>query len=166
MASRAGARSTDMSNATLFASMHRDQARHVRERCSRFVWKDGRWRRDTTGHARRAAKETTRELWLRALGDDVATTWAIGSQQEPRLRAMLEVAASEPGIALAADNFDRDPFLLACRNGTLDLPAGVLRPHDPVDLISLCTPGAAVAPRSSRPGTAGRWRRSSPRTAS
>ncbi len=130
---------TDMANAALFAQMHGDQLRHIKERRSWYVWAEGRWRRDTTGHAERAAKDTARELWRRAFGDDDATKWATRSQHEPRLRAMLDVAASEPGLALAADDLDRNPFLLACGNGTLDLRTGTLRPHEPTDLISLGT---------------------------
>ena len=131
------AKYTDMANATLFATMHRDKLRHIRERRSWYVWKDGRWHRDTTGDAQRAAKATARRLWQQAFGDEDATAWAIKSQQEARLRAMLEVAASEPGIALAADDLDRDPFLLSCRNGTLCLRSGEFRAHDPDDLITL-----------------------------
>lgn len=131
------AKHTDLGNAVLFAEMHGDRLRHLRESRSWYAWRDGRWRRDTTGHAQRAAKDTARQLWEEAYGDDAAVKWAISSQQETRLRAMLEVAASEPGIALAADDFDRDPFLLACGNGTLDLRTGKLRAHDPADLISL-----------------------------
>jgi putative DNA primase/helicase len=52
---------------------------------------------------------------------------------------MVSLASTEPGIVLAADELDRDPFLLACANGVIDLRTGLLRPHDPADLISLGT---------------------------
>ena len=58
---------------------------------------------------------------------------------DQRLRAMVSLASTEPGISAAADAFDRDPFLLACANGTVDLRTGTLRPHNPADLISLGT---------------------------
>lgn len=133
------AKYTDMTNAALFASMHRDRLRYVRDRRAWCFWQDGRWRRDLTGEAERAAKATARTIWERAFGDEEATKWAIKSQSEPRLRAMLELASTEPGIAQIAADFDRNPLLLACPNGTVDLRTGLLRPHDTADLISLGT---------------------------
>lgn len=43
------------------------------------------------------------------------------------------------------DQLDADPFLLNCRNGTLNLRTGELRPHAPPDLLTKVT-GAAYEP--------------------
>src|SRR5205823_3085467 len=61
----------------------------------------------------------------------------------------LTLAGTEPGIVATPDDLDADPFLLNCRNGTLDLRSGELRPHDPADLLTKMT-GAEY-----RPGAAG-----------
>ena len=39
-----------------------------------------------------------------------------------------------------ADRFDRNPALLNCQNGTVDLRNGRLRQHNPQDLITQCAP--------------------------
>src|SRR5262249_44899289 len=119
--------------------------RHIRERGRWLGWSGACWRRDETGEAERAAKETVRRLLAGsvAIEDDDkrnrATKWALTSQSEPRLRAMAALAARTTDIALAADQLDRDPWLLSCANGTLDLRDGTLRPHDAADLITLGT---------------------------
>lgn len=50
---------------------------------------------------------------------------------------MLALAATEERIALTPQQLDRDPWLLSCANGVIDLRTGQLREHDPADLISL-----------------------------
>jgi putative DNA primase/helicase len=133
---------TDLGNAEFFVARHGTSLRYVRERKQWLVWEGGRWRRDVTGHAERAAKDTVRDLFLLAadLDGDAqkdAARWALTSQSEAKLRALLKVAESEPGIAIAAEDLDRDPYLLTCANGTLDLRRGELRPASPIHLISL-----------------------------
>jgi len=133
---------TDLGNAELLAAQYADRLRYVQERRQWHAWLDGRWRLDATGEAERAAKEITR-LRLRASADldgkerEEAARWALASQAEPRVRAMLKLASTEPKIVLRAEQLDADPFLLSVANGVIDLRAGCLRPHDPADLISL-----------------------------
>jgi putative DNA primase/helicase len=43
-------------------------------------------------------------------------------------------------VNVDADKFDRDPMLFNCRNGTVDLRTGELRPHDANDFITRCAP--------------------------
>jgi putative DNA primase/helicase len=134
---------SDLGNAELFADRHSDRLRHVKERRLWLTWEAGRWRSDTTGAAERAAKALARER-LRAAADvegederKKAVMWAMTSQSDTRIRAALSLATTETPIVLRADDLDRDPFLLACANGTLDLRSGELRRPDPDDLITL-----------------------------
>lgn len=53
-----------------------------------------------------------------------------------RLEAMLKLAASEPGMAVAATALDRDPWLLGVRNGVVMLRTGVLLANNPQMLIT------------------------------
>jgi putative DNA primase/helicase len=134
---------TDLGSAQLFAEAHGDRLRYVRARGRWLTWSGGRWRVDQTGEAERAAKDVARRLLVRAaaLDDDRArrdaTRWALTSQAEARQRAMLKLAETEPGLAVAPEQLDADPWLLSCGNGTLDLRTGDLHNHDPEDLISL-----------------------------
>ena len=150
---------TDLGNAQRFAAEHAAWLRHVRDRRMWLGWDGIRWRRDATGDAERAAKQTVRRLFEDAVGLEgderrAAVGWALASQSEARIRAMFKLAATEPQIALAPDALDRDPWKFSCANGTLDLRTGELRPHDAADLITLGT-DIAYSPAA----TCGRWQR-------
>ena len=53
---------------------------------------------------------------------------------------MLEMAKSEPGVAVQPEELDVDPWLLCVRNGTIDLRTGRLRPHRREDMITMLAP--------------------------
>ncbi len=65
---------------------------------------------------------------------------AIKSESEKYRRAMISSASSEPGIPLRPGDLDRDPWLLNCPNGTVDLRTGQLYPHRRTDLITKLAP--------------------------
>jgi putative DNA primase/helicase len=136
---------TDLGNAELFAATHAERLRYVNERRDWLALAEGRWRIDVTGEAERAAKDIARQRLREAAelpeGDEQrkALRWGLDSQSEHRVRSMLKLAQTESGIVLRADDLDRDPMLLSCANGVLDLRSDKLRPHNPDDLISLGT---------------------------
>jgi putative DNA primase/helicase len=66
--------------------------------------------------------------------------WARQSGNYGRLVAMLEVLKSFSGITVRPDHFDRDPFLLNCKNGTIHLKEGKLYPHRREDYITKILP--------------------------
>jgi putative DNA primase/helicase len=66
--------------------------------------------------------------------------WALDSESAKRINAALDLARSEPGIPILPEDFDRDPWLLNCPNGTLDLRAGILREHRREDYITKLCP--------------------------
>jgi putative DNA primase/helicase len=77
--------------------------------------------------------------------------WCIKSEAAPRINAMLDMARSEPGIPILPEAFDRNPWLLNCANGTLELKTGRLREHRREDYITKLCPveyhEGAEAPR-------------------
>ena len=139
--------------------MHEGRFLYVREERRWLEWRDGRWRRDVTGAAERAAKEVVETLWQqvsrlpsekRAVDGKPTpiVRWALTCQSAQKLHAMLDVASSELAFVVTSDQLDTDPLLLSCGNGTIDLRTGELREPDPGDLITLgtdvdYTPGAA-----------------------
>ncbi len=54
-------------------------------------------------------------------------------------------------LTVDPESFDRNPTLLNCQNGTVDLRTGRIKPHDPSDSITRCAPvnyvPTAQAPR-------------------
>src|SRR4051812_47599615 len=103
----------------------------------RLHWDGVRWRHDDDGTWMRHAKHVVRQMFDEAatITDNdrrkEAAKHAARSGSEPRLRAMLTLAETEPGIIVGADDLDADPFLLNVANGILHLRDNSLRPHDP-----------------------------------
>lgn len=117
----------------------------------------GAWRRDQSATAWQAAKATLKRL----LSDstEVAGTVAgsrmleIASKfmKKSPLESALKLAASEPVCVALPDEWDANPYLLNCKNGTIDLRDGKLREHRREDRITKSTNVACG-------GNAPRWR--------
>jgi putative DNA primase/helicase len=112
-----------------------------------LVWNEGRWVADDICDIQRRAKDTARLIYEEAAAAKDSderkklAKWAARSESEGRIRAMISLARSEPGIVVRPSQLDADPWLLNCANGTVDLRTGELRPHRPGDL---CTKQVSV----------------------
>lgn len=67
-----------------------------------------------------------------------------------RLRAVQGMASSLSEFHAADSEFDQDPWLFNCANGTLDLKTGTLRAHDPADKLRGISP-VSWDPEAPRP---------------
>lgn len=107
-----------------------------------FVWDGTRWGRDESCEVERRAKLTTRAMWHDVAEADEGDyraqlkKWALASEAIGKVRAMIEHAKSEPGVAVSFDRFDAQPMLLNVANGTLDLSTQQLRPHERGDYLT------------------------------
>lgn len=135
---------TDMGNGIRFARLHAQKARYTLSH-GWLIYDGTRWRPDPLG-AQELAKEIIRALYVEAAEAADATarrrlaSWALKSEENSRIQAMLTQARSEPGIALEGELLDQRPWLFNCANGTFDLMRGAIRRHDPTDLITLVSP--------------------------
>jgi putative DNA primase/helicase len=64
------------------------------------------------------------------------TNEIVGLQREPRIRAVLKLAKSEPGVSLKSGELDSHPELLGVQNGVVDLRTGCLRLNKPALYIT------------------------------
>jgi putative DNA primase/helicase len=137
---------TDVGNVQRFTTQHASQVRYCYELKSWYVWDEARWRRDPGDVVARLAKDTAKSIYVEAgtipseERRKATAQWAAKSEDERRLRAMVTLARSEPGIPVSPDNLDAGPWLLNVANGTLNLKAGVLQPHRREDLITRIIP--------------------------
>src|SRR5262249_46263950 len=139
-------RCTDLGNARRLVRRHGKNIRYSAELAQWFVWDGTRWVVDTSGGLQRLAKAVSESIFLEAANGRTDDTreelahWAIASQSERALNAMVSLAQSEPGIPIAANHFDSDPYQLNVINGTINLHTGKLHRHRRDDLITKLAP--------------------------
>lgn len=136
---------TDVGNGQRLAARHGRDLRYCAPLGTWFLWDGQRWRPDAGNAVRELGKATARSILTEAaLIDDedrrkAYVKHAFASERDRALRAMLWCAETEPGIPIMPEALDADPWALNCRNGTLDLQTGELRPHRREDLLThLC----------------------------
>lgn len=126
----------DVGNAERFIRDHGGTVRYVSDQDRWRVWDAACWRDDADGAAMRLAMATVEGMKRDAelIGDAraarAAAAWARSSGDQARMRAMLKVAASMPGISAHSTDFDNLPHILIVQNGAVDLRTGELSPHD------------------------------------
>ncbi len=147
---------SDLGNARRFVDRYGSDFRFC------YAWRKwlhfgaGRWRADEAGAVNRAAKDVARRMLHEAADvQDIerrkhAVKWAVGSQSDRQINAMLSLARSEPGIPILVDELDTNGWLLNCSNGTVDLRTGALHKHNRRQLITKST-AAEYAPNASCP---------------
>lgn len=128
-----------------------------------FVIYDGRrWTRDDTMKMGTMAIDTYHSLYdeLKSIDPKVGsdafrgiTSFIKNSGSARGQAAMLELVKSQPGIALMPSDFNQNPDLFNCENGTIDLKTGKLHAHDPADKITQLAP-VVFDPKANCP----KWR--------
>jgi putative DNA primase/helicase len=137
---------TDLGNAFRFVARHGEDARYVPDFRKWLTWDGQRWLFDEDGEAVRRAKETALSVYAEAAAErdearrKATARWAAESEAEKRLKAMVELAKTEPGIPVRPNELDADPLLLGVANGVLDLRTGALREPRREDLITKRAP--------------------------
>ena len=149
---------TDLGNSERFVDAHRDRVLWCPSRKSSLCWDGKRYAWDERGEAVKLAHATARSIFHEAADTEnedeqkAIAKWALASQNESRINAMLSQA--RPYLAVGMEELDRDPWLINCQNGTLDLRTGKLKDHDPADRITKIVPvdydPDAPAPRFKR----------------
>jgi putative DNA primase/helicase len=136
---------TDLGNAERFVALHGEDVRYCYPWRKWLVWSGARWEPDDSGTVHRLAKVTVRSIYQEAAEAESESRrkelgkHATGSEAEARIRAMLELAKSE--VPVSPHELDRDPWVLNCRNGTVDLVgSGELTAHRREDLITKIAP--------------------------
>ena len=134
---------TDLGNARRLVANHGNDIRYSFAQSTWYIWDNTRWVADNTGEVQRRAKLAVGQMYNDAAQvADPATRaklakHAVASESKSRIEAMVDLAKSEPGIAVTPTALDSDPWLLNCTNGTLDLRTGILREHRRADLITM-----------------------------
>ncbi len=135
--------------------------RWCREHKGWLAWDGRRWVSDDGARPAAVAKAVADELWreLADAGPAVVTPAMLkfvkAASDSRTIRAAVEMARSEPGIPVGADELDANPWLLNIGNGTLNLLTLELMPHTPAHLITHLAGAVSFDPVANAPT----WRR-------
>lgn len=180
---------TDMGNAERFAERNRHRARWVDKSELWSIYDGRRWTIEgADAVVEQWAYETVRLIkdearLMRASGrrdqgtpgalddliddkdgeeillSDLLEKWAVKSEAHSKF-SKIKASARPLGLTIQPEEFDRDPFLINCENGTLQLIDAAkdsnaqakvqLRPHDPADMITRLMP-VRYDPKASAP---------------
>lgn len=134
---------TDYGNALRLVSQHGGEIRWVAQFEMWFIWDGFRWKPDANGEIMRRAKSTVRAMYKEAAEDWLSKQEAIDRAKHANasaslrsLKAMVELAKSEPGITISQSEFDTDPMLFGVPNGAIDLRTGILIGPNPAHYIT------------------------------
>lgn len=132
---------SDIGNGNLFADWYKDKARYVPERKRWYIYNGKVWEPDSGNlRAMELCKDLADALAVYALSiqdekQRIAYQAHVGKwQRRTNRETILKDAASVHPVSMT--EFDQDPYLLNCKNGTLDLRTRDFRPHSPGDLLA------------------------------
>ncbi len=136
---------TDSGNAERLIALCGRELRYVSTWHKWMFWTGRRWTVDE-GAPHRAAKAVAREMMRQAqkIGDpdrrSAAIRYALRCESKKAIEAAVGLAKHDLEIAISHDALDANPWLLNCKNGTIDLKSGKLRDHRREDLLTKVAP--------------------------
>lgn len=137
---------TDQGRAARMCDEFGSLFRYCYEKRSWLVWDGTAMAVDSGVAMARFAKDTVRLIQAEALEIEdsdarkAALSYAAACESVAKQRAMIESAQSEPGVAIAPQELNADPFLFNCTSGVLHLKTGRETPHDPAHLCTITAP--------------------------
>ncbi|MEQ9106503.1 MAG: phage/plasmid primase, P4 family [Limnobacter sp.] len=137
---------SEVGNMERFVAHHKDKVRYVPERKRWVLWDGTRWKRCGHSDVHALALETAKGIYDEARdckteeGRKRSTQWALGSQNERRIRSMINMASNAPDLVASIGAFDTDPAKINCQNGVVDLKTGELIGHSSSELVMKLAP--------------------------
>lgn len=133
---------TDAGNAESFKTLFGDRFCYVPQVGKWFKYDGVRWATNDeeallnmlkTARMREKTAASSKDNDLRAR----VIKWSLASESSFRLKAALSLAESM--LKVDYGKFDKDPYLLSCANGVVDLSTGEFRPSRPEDRLHRST---------------------------
>lgn len=133
---------TDVGNAERFVRICGPDIRYVGQTRTWLIWSEGRWKADTQSSIVERAKDVAKRMLSEAElepNEPVRVALhrhALKSMSAPRLRAMLELATSDPQIVVDHRQLDLNDYELSVENGIVNLRTGAFRHRTREDLVT------------------------------
>ena len=133
---------TDVGNAERFVAMFKDSVKYCSIYKKWFIWNGRFWEQDDTGKiitfAIACIRNIINEANLLPEGDKrkALIQHSLKSESSGKLKAMLEIASGMSELTITSEDMDKNPWLLNCENGTINLKTGKLQAHNAKDYIT------------------------------
>jgi putative DNA primase/helicase len=131
----------DTGNGALFADTYKNMARYVPQAVAWYVYENGVWKIDDGGlRVAELAKALVRHMisCAASIEDD--------DKREKYLKFTAKISSNKSRDAMQVSarsiypvqitEFDKNPYLFNCLNGTFNLKDFTCKPHDPLDMLS------------------------------
>lgn len=118
---------TDLGNAERLIMRHGDDLRYCHPWEVWLIWQGRRWGMDKTAEIAQRAKDTVRAIYAEIAGlkdaDDRKrlAKHATKSEGATRIREMMALAKSEPGVPVLPESLDAAAMTLNFSNGSIEL---------------------------------------------
>lgn len=132
---------TDVGNAERFVAMFKDEVKYCSVYKKWFIWNGKFWEQDE-GTIVEYAIQCVRSIYTYAdmlpAGDQrkALIQHAMRSESGNKIKLLITLAAGMKDLAIAPDDWDANPWLLNCQNGTINLKTGKLQPFNKADYIT------------------------------
>jgi phage/plasmid primase, P4 family, C-terminal domain len=136
----------EVGDAELFAHQYKDQVVFDHSTDDWYIFRGAYWEKDAKREIIRYVGNRLAAIYLYAAGDErnangeselyeMLTGRAADLHKIIRIKHVLELAASEPGITMSGSEWDICPDLLPVNNGVVELKTGIMRTSSPTEYI-------------------------------
>lgn len=144
----------EMGDAELLAALYRGRIVYDHAEKAWHVWGGHSWERDRLGQVENLPGRSIASQYMYAAAE-VAKSASSQAEQErvkelnrrafalrtrTRRNNVLDMASTQPGLAIGGEEWDTQPWLLAVKNGVIDLRTGEIRPGAPADYLRTVAP--------------------------
>jgi len=135
-----GYETTDLWNSDNFVKAYKGKLLHCEEWNCWLIYRNGKWVRDNTNETLALGKKIILSYYYIAsqIEDDKERNklvkHALKSSTQRAINAMIELSKSD--LAVTPDDFDKDPYIINLKNGTLNLKTLEFWNHRPEDLLT------------------------------
>jgi len=134
---------TDLGAAESFRDRYQEYLRFDHQRGHWLVWHDHWWEPDAFAESERLAQQHVRQWQQEAVALPAShpkrsslVDFTLKLERSGAMSNFMSIAKSLLPIATTGAEWDTDHWMLGCKNGVMDLRAGILRDGEPLDHIT------------------------------
>lgn len=140
---------TELANARRFIELHGENLCYVPPWDKWIIWQGTHWQVDAGCTVEGMTRPIVDNVWhgtydkireVERAEAQAMLSFARQTSSANGIRNMLQLARSEPGVAIMPARLDSDQWLFSVQNGVIDLQSGRRRAHSKTDFITKLSP--------------------------